>query len=749
MGTIDRYLGEERRRIQPRAYQLKIAQAAQSGNTLVILPTGLGKTLIAALVAEDRVKKLGGKCLVLAPTRPLCEQHRESFTEFLGLTVEETAVLTGELSPQTRAEYWRRARYIFATPQTVKNDIIAGRARLSEVVLLVFDEAHRAVGNYPYGFIAEAYVREAPHARILGLTASPGYEESKVKEICKALFIEHIEARDEKSPDVRPYVQPVRVVWEKVKLPAIFQAIKRNLLDLARERVEKLRQIGFQVEWKSGGPSKKDMLELLKGLEREEVKFQLSRDEYLEARRAVLHVIAALHALELLETQGLHALREYLEKVRERARRGGYTRLLVVEEKWRRVEELCNRGIAEGVEHPKLEFLRREVSRQLTIQPRSRILVFTHYRATASMLVEELSKIPGVKVAKLIGQTKREGEKGLKQREQVMILEALRRGEVNTLIATQVAEEGLDVAECQLVVFYDNVPSAIRFIQRRGRTGRIKPGRVVVLIAEGTRDEGFYWAAVRKRRKMEEVIRRISRSLKPSEQPLDKVLAQKEQKPVERVKVVVDSRELASETLRELSRMDVQLEIRSLKVADYVVSESVAIERKSVQDFAASIIDKRLFEQIRDLKASYESPILLIEGEGDYRGLTPEAFYGALASVVIDFGVPVLWAKTPREAAAVIYSIARREQREKRKEPVIKDRKLPASLKELQEYVVASLPGVDSVLAKRLLEAFGSIREVFLASEEKLQRVEGIGPKTAKNIRWIIDSPYRRAPESS
>ncbi|MDG6957399.1 MAG: DEAD/DEAH box helicase family protein [Nitrososphaerota archaeon] len=206
--------------LEPREYQKKIADVASTTNTLVVLPTGLGKTIIAMLVAERVLSaRPGSKVVVLAPTRPLVLQHLRSFGEGLTLPEGSMVALTGTVDPGERELLWRKARVIFATPQTVYNDVRQGRVSLRDVALAVFDEAHRSVRDYTYTKLAGAYREEAEKPLILGLTASPGASREKVNEIKRSLFIEAVEARNEESDDVKGYVEKTAVEPIRVKVP--------------------------------------------------------------------------------------------------------------------------------------------------------------------------------------------------------------------------------------------------------------------------------------------------------------------------------------------------------------------------------------------------------------------------------------------------------------------------------------------------------------------------------------------------
>ena len=198
--------------IEERRYQFSIALRALDANTMVVLPTGLGKTAVALIVAASRLYSHQGRVLVLAPTKPLVEQHLRFFKQFLLVqndsepTESDFAMFTGDTPPEERARVWEACRICFATPQVIKNDCLAGRYSLADVVLLVVDECHRAVGNYAYVFLAQHYCTAAKDPLLLAMTASPGGDPAKVQEVCNNLQIEAVETRVETDEDVRPYI---------------------------------------------------------------------------------------------------------------------------------------------------------------------------------------------------------------------------------------------------------------------------------------------------------------------------------------------------------------------------------------------------------------------------------------------------------------------------------------------------------------------------------------------------------------
>src|SRR6476646_7338027 len=176
--------------VEFRTYQSNISQSAFNRNTLVILPTALGKTIISLLVCANTLYNYKDKrVLIMAPTRPLVTQHMKSFSSSLKLMSEQTAAVTGKIIPYSRRIIWDKSdiRLVFATPEVVKNDIEEGRLSLTDFMLLIFDEAHRAVKDYAYTFIAKEYMKQSIYPLILALTASPGSDKQRMQEICDNL----------------------------------------------------------------------------------------------------------------------------------------------------------------------------------------------------------------------------------------------------------------------------------------------------------------------------------------------------------------------------------------------------------------------------------------------------------------------------------------------------------------------------------------------------------------------------------
>jgi Fanconi anemia group M protein len=463
---------------------------------------------------------------------------------------------------------------------------------------------------------------------------------------------------------------------------------------------------------------------------------------------------------ELLETQGLKALNKHLEQLEKQIKKGKGSRVLkefMADIRTRKVMYLIKELLSKGQDHPKTKEIKKIVKEQLEASKDSRILVFAQFRITANIVASALDEIEGVNAVRFVGQSKRKGEKGLSQKEQIEILKKFKQGEYNVLVATSVAEEGLDIAACDLVIFYDTVPSAIRTIQRRGRTARKSAGKLIVLMAKNTRDEAYYWVAQNKEKEMQRIlyeIKDISKALQEEKEkqkfktldsffPEDKKKEEEKKKPLE---IIVDNREKASGVLRSLSKLGCKINFKQLQIADYVLSVRVGVERKTVTDFLRSLIDGRLLDQIVELKTKYQKPLLLIEGEDLYgrRALHPEAIRGVLMAISIALGVPILWTKNEEESAQLLSLISKQEKEGGISGTRTYTERETLPIAYIQEAVVAGIPGIDTVLAQRLLQELGSIQRVFAADEKKLEEIKGIGPKIAETIREIAISEYKK-----
>ena len=729
-----------------RLYQQTILSSSVEKNTLVVLPTGLGKTQIAVALAGLRLPQ--GRILVLAPTKPLVLQHSKVFSEFFS-PKEELSVVTGATTASDRKNALENAKIILATPQTVKHDILSGKLSLKDFSLIVFDEAHRAAGNYDYVFIAKEYMKIANVPRVLALTASPGSDAEAIEEVCANLFIEKTESRDREHPEVREYVKPMVTDFKFVELPDEFLNIKKHLESAIKVRLEELKQVQIVQTSDIKKINRKTLLAIQQNLQA-----KISQGDYSSAR--ALSMIAALikiwHAHGLLESESLGAVKSYFETLWRDAGLGK-TRAAkdIANDMHMRVAySLVLSSLERGLEHPKLSALKEIIKKQMEKNPKSKILVFSEFRDNIGKQIEVIDELSGVEVQKFIGQASKK-EAGMSQKTQIEVLERFRAGEINVLVCTQVAEEGLDIPQVDLVVFYSPIPSVIRTVQRRGRTGRQHVGRLAILITKNSRDETYYWAAKRREEKMNLLIRNMNESGAEREiqQPrneinLDKFVPSAEKKE-EKVLIFADVREQGP-VVEILFSLGANVKIGALKAGDFVLSEDVGVERKIVSDFVASLIDGRLFEQASKLRSSFPKPLVILEGnfsEIFARNVNPAALWGAFSSLALDWNLNFLFSENPRQTAELLLTIAKREQLGKKKPVSARDEVKPKTLIDMQQYFIEGLPSVGPTLARNLLKHFGSPRNIVNASLEELQKVDGVGGKKAELIKKILEMGWK------
>ncbi|MHA1147718.1 MAG: DEAD/DEAH box helicase [Promethearchaeota archaeon] len=517
-----------------RHYQNNIFKNCKCKNSLVVLPTGLGKTIIGILLISNALEKYSmGKVLILAPTRPLVSQHKISCKKFLKIESEKILALTSRISPEKRRSLFKESQIIISTPQIIKNDVEKDRYDLKEVSLIIFDEAHRAKGNYAYTFISEEYINTCTDPHILGLTASPGKDELRIQDLCSNLFIENIVFKTYDDADVKDYIYNIDTFIERVKLPLKLLEISQVWQNLFSKFLR------FFIERELINPYKKyysklDFLRITQDLTtslRYEKSIEATEEEYLNLlffqsptiiniiKEKSLNIqsifsycsscISILHAKELLETQDITLFSNFLERLQYRADSDILAAKRIVNSNhYKLINELISRNSANQLSHPKINRVLSIVNEELEEFNNRKILIFTQYREMAEKLKNVLkTKLKKkLNIEKFIGQSNKFDDYGYPQCKQIEILEDFRAGKIDILIATSVAEEGLDIPNVEAVIFYEPIPSEIRLIQRRGRTGRHTPGRCYILIADDTVDVPFYIVANRKECSMNSIL---------------------------------------------------------------------------------------------------------------------------------------------------------------------------------------------------------------------------------------------------
>jgi len=803
--------------LQRRRYQLQLADAAADEHTLVCLPTGLGKTTVSLLVTAERLHEAGGKALLLAPTKPLVQQHADFYREALSIPDDEIVVFTGDVKPDDRAALWDDARIVIATPQVVENDLVGNRISLRDVTHCTFDECHRATGDYAYVYIAERYHADAADPLVTGMSASPGGDTEEIETVCENLGLVNVEVMTEEDADVDEYTHDTDVQWEQVTLPDEVLAIRDALNEVITDRLEKLKSLGV-TNTTNPDLSQKDLNKM-----RGQLKQMMDNDQSDGYKGMSTHaeVMKLRRATELVETQSVESVRRYFERQREAARSSGASKAsqrMVADPK---VREAMRKAESFDGLHPKFSKARILLAETLGINGGERAILFTESRDTAEALVEFLSA--SFDVRKFVGQGDKEGSDGMSQKQQQETLDEFKAGEFEVLVSTSVAEEGLDVPEVDLVCFYEPVPTAIRSIQRKGRTGRQAEGKVVVLMAEDTRDEAFFWISRRREKKMASQLSELKEATDDIEETVgedgqagldafasgsgdeggaqssasttdptapedaqagspdadagdddgdagltdfaaearegdaeehDEAAGSEDADGVvatagvdEGVEVVVDQRELDSAIAKDLSTRDgLVTRLETLAVGDYVLSDRVAVERKSAADFVDSMLDsdRSMFEQVGELSRAYARPVMVVEGTNLYgqRDIDPNAIRGALASLAVDFDVSVLRTEDEGDTTELLATIAKREQETRDREVSVHGEKTTKTRAEQQEYVVSAIADIGPVTARTLLEHFGTVEAVMTAPEDDLLEVDGVGPVTAERIREVVGSEY-------
>jgi len=456
--------------IEYRDYQVNLANQAMKQNCLVILPTGLGKTTVALQVIAEYLLKGTGGVLLLAPTRVLTNQHYEFLKN--NLTIEDISQITGEDLVNKRKKLWMNS-IICATPEITKNDLDRQIVSPNQFNLVIFDEAHRAIGDYAYVGIVERFV--GSNVKIMGMTATLPSEKEKAKEILTNLRISDIAQRTEESSDVKPFIQETRTQWINVELPLELKQMQGLVKKSLDQRYMELKRNGLKVS------DTKSLSQLLR-----------LRDFVLRSnRRSAKPLFTAIrihYALNMLESHGVTSFLRFCERTSKK-KGAGIKELFENDPNFTQAISLAKSAQSKGIEHSKIPKLK-----ELLESTEGKTLIFTSYRDSVEVIHKKLTDM-NIKAGILIGKS---GVTGLKQKKQIETIQKFRDGTYTVLIATRVGEEGLDISEVNLVIFYDNVPSSIRYIQRRGRTGRKEAGKLIVLIAKGTIDETYYWIGKRK-----------------------------------------------------------------------------------------------------------------------------------------------------------------------------------------------------------------------------------------------------------
>ncbi|OJJ39781.1 hypothetical protein ASPWEDRAFT_49664 [Aspergillus wentii DTO 134E9] len=493
-----------------RDYQYNITQRGLFHNLLVALPTGLGKTFIAATIMLNWFRwTKSAQIVFVAPTKPLVAQQISACFGIAGIPRSQTTMLTGEAAPGIRAEQWQNKRVFFMTPQTLINDLKTGIADPKRIVLLVVDEAHRATGGYAYVEVVKFLRRFNKSFRVLALTATPGSTVESVQAVIDGLEISRVEIRTEQSIDIREYVHARNTDVET------FQNSEEMVLcmDLFSKVLQPLVN---QLNTMNAYWGKDPMMLTAYGLTKARQQWMLSdagRNAHFGLKgkvNSIFTVLASLaHSIDLLKYHGITPFYRHLMHFQsgiDPKKGGKYQRQVVQDDNYKKLMSHLQPWTKnpEFIGHPKLEYLKSVVLNHFMdagegqgtsegeSQSVTRVMIFVHFRDSAEEVVRVLSRYgPMIRPHVFVGQSSAKDSEGMNQKTQLGIVEKFKKGTYNTIVATSIGEEGLDIGEVDLIVCYDSSASPIRMLQRMGRTGRKRAGNIVLLLMQGKEEESY------------------------------------------------------------------------------------------------------------------------------------------------------------------------------------------------------------------------------------------------------------------
>jgi len=471
-----------RDKLNLRPYQEQVLGKIHNKNSFLVLPTGTGKTIVAIALAGLKINR--GKILILAPTKPLVIQHKSSFDEYFDDS-EKIVALTGAIAPNLRKKFWDNSKIICATPQTVESDLIKGYFEPEKFSLVVFDEAHRAVGEYAYVWLAKKFEE---CSQILAMSASPASTNDRLTDIKNNLYVEHFEFRDESSLSTFIPTKTQEKIF--VELTDAQKNISKLLKDMLKDNIGILYSNNLI---KSSDVSKIRKTKLLM-LQKQLFKLQNKEMETFVLISTTTICIKLLHLIEMVETQSTKSFSKAMLKIESQMDKVKASKKIVNDWRYSRIKLLIdnlNKSYSGKVEKI-LEL----------IDETQKIIIFSQYRNTVDELVDVINSQSNSVAKAFVGQ-----RGGLTQKKQIEILDAYRNNEFNVLVATSVSEEGIHIDNADVGIFYEPVPSALRTIQRRGRIGRINVGKIYLLITKDTIDEKYYWVSYHKERKMREILK--------------------------------------------------------------------------------------------------------------------------------------------------------------------------------------------------------------------------------------------------
>ncbi|CZR50811.1 related to ATP-dependent DNA helicase mph1 [Phialocephala subalpina] len=494
-----------------RSYQYTIVKNGLFNNLLVALPTGLGKTFIAATIMYNYFRwTKDAKIVFVAPTKPLVAQQVNACFNIVGIPRSQTTMLTGDQQPALRAEEWEDKRVFFMTPQTLDNDLRTGIADPKKIVLLVVDEAHRATGNYAYCKVVSLLRKFNKSFRILALTATPGASVEAVQEVIDNLEISKVEIRTEESLDIQQYVHRRDIDQiildpsdEIIRIKELFSKVLQPLVNTL---------CGQNAYWN------KDPMVLTPFGMMQARKAWFASDAGKKANmglkgmmNTLFSILASIaHSIKLLNFHGIspfyHAVKDFRDNVADtKGKPSKWKTQIVNSDEFKKMMDTIHMWLSKDdfVGHPKLTFLCDTILNHFLdagegrlsedAPPSStRVIVFSEFRDSAEDIVRILNRHgPMVRASVFVGQQDSKRSDGMNQAKQQETIAKFKKGIFNVIVATSIGEEGLDIGQVDLIVCYDASGSPIRMLQRMGRTGRKRAGNIVLLLMRGKEEESF------------------------------------------------------------------------------------------------------------------------------------------------------------------------------------------------------------------------------------------------------------------
>uniref|UniRef100_A0A0W0FY27 ATP-dependent DNA helicase n=1 Tax=Moniliophthora roreri TaxID=221103 RepID=A0A0W0FY27_MONRR len=502
-----------------RDYQFNIVKHALFNNTIVALPTGMGKTFVAGVIMLNFYRWFPeGKVVFVAPTKPLVAQQIEACHRTCGIPGSDAAELTGGVAKGMRNKLWGTKRIFYMTPQTLMNDLITENCEVRDIILLVIDEAHRASGgDYAYNQVIRFMMAKNPHFRVLALTATPGSTPDAVQNLVDGLHVNRIEIRDENSLDLKPYIHEKAVEQHIIPMSRDVIAIRDHLLKVMdhfskslissgvihQVNLQRIHPYFFQHKANELKPAQKWAYGHL---------FKLAT-----LSRIMAYLVEGTTGMCYTAVQKLVAEAKAEEGSKQKANKAvAITTLPAFKSAMDELEMQKRRGFAN---HPKMEKMLRliiDYFGQKLPEPgvdeqtdQSKAMVFVTNREAVEEIVQAMdAHRPLLRASRFIGQgTDVRGQKGLAQREQLEVINKFKTGEFNVLVATSIGEEGLDIGEVDLIICYDAQKTPIRMLQRLGRTGRKRAGIVHVLLAEDREEQNFEKAKLQYKEVQKSIVR--------------------------------------------------------------------------------------------------------------------------------------------------------------------------------------------------------------------------------------------------